>query len=106
MDRRNARLDQLTDDMSGVFDVHTEDGAVHRLDLDKRTAASFNDGQTVDSDVQQVQLLILATCRVGARMVMLIDRGAPGVRFTRRTTAVVRYISNARGVHLTGTERS
>ena len=106
MDSRIVRLDQLTDDMSGVFDVHTEDGAVHRLDLDGRAAASFINERAADLDVQRVQLLILATCRVGARMVMLIDRGAPGVRFTRRTTAVVCYIRDARGIPLAEVERS
>lgn len=100
METSDSRLDQLTDDMSGVYDVRTDDGAIHCLDLDERAAASFDTDWPPGTHVHHVQLLILATCRVGERMVMLINRDSPGVRFTRRTTAVVNSIGPADPVRL------
>ncbi|WP_251449380.1 hypothetical protein [Microbacterium sp. Marseille-Q6648] len=81
----------LTDDMSGVHLVETDDGTVLRVDLDTRTVATF---PTSGSPIQrrsreEVDLVLLATCRVGEPMVLLLDLDIPGVWFTRRTTEPV-----------------
>lgn len=86
--------DELLNEMSGQFVVITDDGAVHHLDLDRRLITSISNGSITGpgGDPSPARLLTLATCRVGAAMVMLIDRSVPGVSFTRRTTTPVSRI--------------
>ena len=88
--------DRVLDEMQGVFVVSTADGVTHRLDLDQRQVvrmAEFDPGILVAVDTPPATLVAVATCRVGAPMVLLIDRGAPGVWFTRRTCATVSAIT-------------
>lgn len=78
--------------MEGVFVVTTADGLSHRLDLDRRQitrTAEISPGVRAAVESVSASLLAVATCRVGAPMVLLIDRGTPGVWFTRRATAAV-----------------
>lgn len=92
--------DELLDEMTGKFVVVTEDGATHHLDLDQRLITSSNSGPVtgIRVDPPPARLLTLATCRVGAPMVILIDRRARGVWFTRRTTATVTRIDTSSNV--------
>jgi len=93
--------DQLLDEMDGVFTVTTEDGSVFGLDLDARLVCVapeiLDAGTPLDAKPAPTRLLTLVICQVGAPMVMLIDRGTPGVWFTRRTTAPVTHIETASG---------
>jgi len=83
----------LTDDMNGVHVVETSDGTQLRVDLDARVVTTY---PVAGSSIrrrrsEEVDLVLLATCRVGEPMVLLLDLDYPGVWFTRRTTeAVVR----------------
>ena len=82
----------VTDDEDEIFDVCTDDGTIHRLDLIGRTVTTRRaDGSTTEGGVvpRQARLVTVATCRVGHPMVVLIDRGVPGVSFTHRTTPPV-----------------
>lgn len=94
--------DRVRDEMQGVFVVRTEDGVTHRLDLDQRQVvrmAEVRPGFLVAIDSAPAALVAVATCRVGAPMVLLIDRGAPDVWFTRRTCGIVSSINRAPSVH-------
>jgi hypothetical protein len=87
--------DRVLDEMQGVFVVTTEDGVAHRLDLNQRQVirtAQVGPGIHIAVDSAPAALVAVATCRVGAPMVLLIDRGAPGVWFTRRSSANVLVI--------------
>jgi hypothetical protein len=82
----------LTDDMGGCHLVETAGGTSLRLDLDCRTVETFAaNSRTPFSrrDGEAVDLVLLATCRVGDPMVLLLDLEVPGVWFTRRTTEPV-----------------
>lgn len=88
--------DRVRDEMQGVFVVSTEDGVTHHIDLDHRQLvrmAEVAPGVLGAVDSAPAALVAVATCRVGAPMVLLIDRGAPGVWFTRRTCATVSAIT-------------
>jgi len=89
----------VTDDEEGVFNVSTDDGATHRLDLNRRTVTTrtadvpATDGTPAS---RPVRIVAVVTCRVGHPMVVLIDRGVPGVSFTHRTTPPVVSIHRVR----------
>jgi len=87
--------DQVLDEMDGVFVVSTADGVAYRLDMDKRQVTrtvEVRAGVHAVLDPESAALVAVATCRVGAPMVLLIDRDIPGVFFTRRTSATVLVI--------------
>lgn len=87
--------DRVLDDMDGVFVVSTDDGVAYRLDMDQRQVTrtvEVSPGVRTALDAVPATLMAVATCRVGAPMVLLIDRDAPGVSFTRRTSATVLVI--------------
>ncbi len=84
----------LTDDMNGVHIVETSDGTQLRVDLDSRVVTTY---PVAGSSIrrrrsEEVELVLLATCRVGEPMVLLLDLDIPGVWFTRRTTEAVAHI--------------
>lgn len=86
---------RVLDEMDGVFVVTTEDGVAYRLDMNKRQVTrTVKVGTRVRAVLDPVSaaLVAVATCRVGAPMVLLIDRDVPGVLFTRRTSATVLVI--------------
>jgi hypothetical protein len=88
----------LTDEMGGRHLVETEDGTNLRVDLDSRTVETF--AVTAGTPFQRrngevVDLVLLATCRVGEPMVVLLDLEVPGIWFTRRTTEAVTRIGVA-----------
>ncbi|WP_313391619.1 MULTISPECIES: hypothetical protein [Microbacterium] len=88
--------DRLLDDMDGVFVVATEDGVAFRLDMDERRVTRTVEARTGHRamlDSESAVLVAVATCRVGAPMVLLIDRNVPGVLFTRRTSGTVLNIN-------------
>jgi hypothetical protein len=98
MPPQDDSLERLLDEMEGVFVVTTEDGTTHRLDMDQRLVtrtAEVGPGTRVVVDPAPASVLTVATCRLGAPMVLLIDRNVPGVRFTRRATANVIRIDSA-----------
>ncbi|MBP5803481.1 hypothetical protein J2D78_15435 [Microbacterium maritypicum] len=83
---------RVLDEMDGVFVVTTEDGVAYRLDMDERRVTrtvEVGAGVRAGLDPESDALVAVATCRVGAPMVLLIDRDVPGVLFTRRTSATV-----------------
>lgn len=85
----------LTDDMGGRHLVETEDGTHLHVDLDARTVKTF--ATTAETpfrrrNAEAVDLVLLATCRVGEPMVLLLDLEVPGIWFTRRTTEPVTRI--------------
>jgi hypothetical protein len=85
----------LSDDMNGVFVVSTADRTEVRLDLDAHTVCTFaTAGSSAFSrrDREPVELVLLATCRVGEPLVMLINLRIPGIWFTRRTTEPITRI--------------
>ncbi|MDZ8276368.1 hypothetical protein R2Q81_10465 [Microbacterium aquimaris] len=84
----------VTDDMTGVHLVETSDGTGLRVDLDARTVQTFPaPGSPLSRRrVEEVDLVLLATCRLGQPMVVLLDLEIPGVWFTRRTTEPVARI--------------
>lgn len=86
-----SELRQLvSDDEDGVFDVLTDDGDTYRLDLHMRTVTVRTREESATRDQEPApRLLTVATCRIGQPMVLLIDRGAAGISFTRRTTPPV-----------------
>ncbi|WP_282847564.1 hypothetical protein [Microbacterium oxydans] len=87
---------RVLDEMEGVFVVATDDGVEYRLDMDKRQVTrtvEVRTGVRAVLDPESAALVAVATCRVGAPMVLLIDRDVPGVVFTRRTSAMVSTIS-------------
>lgn len=84
--------DQVLDEMDGVFVVTTADGVAYRLDMNKRQVTrtvKVGPGVRAVLDPESAALVAVATCRVGAPMVLLIDRDIPGVLFTRRASATV-----------------
>ncbi|WP_288873379.1 hypothetical protein [uncultured Microbacterium sp.] len=84
--------DRVFDDMDGVFVVTTEDGVAFRLDMDERLVTrtvAVRAGLRAMLDSESAVLVAVATCRVGAPMVLLIDRNVPRVLFTRRTSGTV-----------------
>lgn len=98
MPPQDDSLERLLDEMDGVFVVATEDGITYRLDLDQRLvtrSAEVGPGVRAVVDPAPASLLTVATCRIGAPMVLLLDRNVPGVRFTRRATANVIRIESA-----------
>lgn len=87
----------LTDEMNGVHIVETSDGTQLRVDLDGRVVTTY---PVAGSSIrrrrsEEVALILLATCRVGEPMVLLLDLDIPGVWFTRRTTEAVARIRSA-----------
>lgn len=87
----------LTDDMNGVHIVETSDGTRLRVDLDDGVVTTY---PVAGSSIrrrrsEEVDLVLLATCRVGEPMVLLLDLVIPGVWFTRRTTEAVARIHRA-----------
>lgn len=87
--------DRVLDEMDGVFVVTTDDGVAYRLDMNKRQVTrtvEVGTGIHAVLDPESAALVAVATCRVGAPMVLLIDRDVPGVLFTRRTSATVLVI--------------
>lgn len=87
--------DRVLDEMDGIFVVTTDDGVAYRLDLDERQVTrtvEAGTGVRAVLDPESAALVAVATCRVGAPMVLLIDRNVPGVLFTRRTSATVLVI--------------
>lgn len=97
----------LTDDMNGVHIVETSDGTQLRVDLDDRVVTTY---PVVGSSIrrrrsQEVALVLLATCRVGEPMVLLLDLDIPGVWFTRRTTEAVARIRSADDCTASGRSR-
>lgn len=85
----------LTDDMGGRHLVETEDGTFLRIDLDGRTAETLPASMETPFRRRRgeiVDLVVVATCRVGEPMVLLLDLNIPGVWFTRRTTEPVTRI--------------
>lgn len=91
-------LVRVMDEMEGVFVVSTDDGVMHHLDMDQRLVTrteEVSSGVHVLIDSTPASILTVATCRVGVPMVLLIDRNALGVQFTRRTTATVISIEPA-----------
>lgn len=98
MPPQDDSLDRLLDEMEGVFVVATEDGTTYHLDMDQRVvtrSAEVGPAMRAVVDPAPASLLTVATCRIGAPMVLLIDRNVPGVRFTRRATANVIRIDSA-----------
>lgn len=98
MPPQEESLDRLLDEAEGAFDVATDDGAMHHLDMNRRLVTRTEDvgpGLRVVIDPAPASILTVATCRVGVPMVLLIDRNLPGVQFTRRTTAAVISIKPA-----------
>lgn len=97
----------LTDDMSGVHVVETTDGSDLRLDLDARTVTTYTATASPirRRDSEEVELVLLATCRVGEPMVLLLDLAIPGVWFTRRTTESVARIWSTVRRHELGSAR-
>ncbi|WP_460800106.1 hypothetical protein [Microbacterium sp. GXF0217] len=86
---------RVLDEMDGIFVVTTEDGVAYRLDMSKRQVTrtvEVGAGVRAVLDPESAALVAVATCRVGAPMVLLIDRDVPGVLFTRRTSATVLVI--------------
>lgn len=87
--------ERVLDEMDGIFVVTTDDGVAYRLDLDERQVTrtvEVGTGVRAVLDPESAALVAVATCRVGAPMVLLIDRDVPGVLFTRRTSATVLVI--------------
>lgn len=98
MPPQDDSLERVLDEMEGVFVVATADGTMFQLDMDQRLvtrSAEVSPGVRVVIDPTPASLLTVATCRLGAPMVLLIDRNVPGVRFTRRATAIVIRIDAA-----------
>lgn len=86
----------MLDEMEGVFVVTTDDDVAYRLDMDERRVTrtvEVGTGARAVLDPESAALVAVATCRVGAPMVLLIDRDVPGVLFTRRTSANVLTIN-------------
>lgn len=87
----------LTDDMNGVHIVEASDGTRLHVNLDDRVVTTY---PVAGSSIrrrrsEEVALVLLATCRVGEPMVLLLDLDIPGVWFTRRTTEAVAHIRPA-----------
>lgn len=85
----------LIDDMPGRYVVSTEDGTEVHLDLDARTVRTYPGTAPAAfrrRNREAVELVLLATCRVGEPMVLLIDLDIAGIWFTRRTTEPVTRI--------------
>lgn len=98
MSSHEDSLVRVTDEMEGFFVVSTEDGVTHHLDMAQRLVTrteEISPGVRVLVDSTPAAILTLATCRIGVPMVLLIDRNALGVQFTRRTTATVVGIDTA-----------
>lgn len=92
----NGPQGRVLDEMDGVFDVATDDGVEYRLDMNKRQVTrtvEVRTGIRAVLDPESAALVAVATCQVGAPMVLLIDRDVPGVVFTRRTSATVLTIN-------------
>lgn len=92
MDSRGDGLAQFVDDVEGVFVVATEEGVAYLLDLDERPIATLPERTTSGPEPESVRVLTLVTCTVGEPMVARVDRGVPGVWFTRRVKAPVTRI--------------
>lgn len=96
----------LSDEMLGQYVVSTEDGVDYLLDLDGRLLRRVRSSDRGDQDMETASLVMLATCRVDEPMVALVDRHAPGVWFTRRTTArVIRIASEPTSERTSALER-
>lgn len=85
---------RLTDQDTGSYLVCTETGSRYLLDLDARTVLRvrteiFGLTHALRRDGEDVHLLELVRCVVGAPMVLLINLFVPNVIATTRTTSVV-----------------
>lgn len=93
-----AALGDLFGVTGGAYVVFASDGSRHLIDLDEGKVATGSLSGASSPTVAEAdsdRLLLVATCRLGEPMVLLLDRGAPGVWFTRRTTASVTRIEQA-----------
>jgi len=95
MDSRGDGLEQLVDEMDGVFVVTTTDGVAYLLDMDERLITTLRERTASTPESAPVRMLTLVTCSVGEPMVALLDRRVSGVWFTRRVTAPVTRIEPA-----------
>lgn len=92
MDSRGDGLEQLVDEMDGVFVVTTTDGVAYLLNMDERLITTRRERTASAPESAPVRMLTLVACSVGEPMVALLDRGVAGVWFTRRVTASVTRI--------------
>lgn len=94
-------VDALEDDRVGRFRVTTRTGTRYFLDLDRRLIrrepAFTGSSALMRRDGQDLDLVFLRQCRLGAPLVVLIDLRIRGACWTQRTSADVTRIRLARG---------
>lgn len=92
---RTTPITDLSGVIAGAYAVSTSDGCRFLVDMDERLTARLGSSDEVLIEAEQARsdrLLVVATCRIGEPMVLLVDRGLPNVEFTRRETASVTRI--------------
>ncbi len=89
---------------AGAYAIWTSDGCRFLVNMDECVTVRLRSSDEVPIGTKQARsdrLLVVATCRLGEPMVLLVDRGVPNVEFTRRETAsVTRIDSLLRPPHL------
>jgi hypothetical protein len=93
-------VDALEDDAPGRFRITTRSGTRYLIDLDRRLIRrepAFTGGSVVmRRDGQDLDLVFLRECRLGAPLIALVDLHLPGACWTQRTSAEVTRIRLAR----------
>ena len=93
-------VDALEDDAPGRFRITTRSGTRYLIDLDRRLIRrepAFAGGSVMmRRDGQDLDLVFLRECRVGAPLIALVDLHIRGACWTQRTSAEVTRIRLAR----------
>src|SRR5690554_6465473 len=88
--------DALDHEAVGRWRVTTRTGTRYLVDLDRqcvrREPARGGSSTSMHRDQQDVDLLQLMQCRIGAPLVLLLDLHLPGVACTRRVSSDVTRI--------------
>ena len=93
-------VDALEDDAPGRFRITTRSGTRYLIDLDRRVIRrepAFVGGSVMlRRDGQNLDLVFLRECRVGAPLIVLVDLHLRGACWTQRSSAEVTRIHLAR----------
>jgi hypothetical protein len=89
-------VDALEDDFAGRFRITTRTGTRYVIDLDRRLVRrepAFTGGSVMmRRDGQDLDLVFLRECRLGAPLIVLVDLDVRGACWTQRTSAEVTRI--------------
>lgn len=96
MAMQTTSISDLCGVIAGAYVISTSDGCRFLVDIDECVTVRLGASDEVligRGQARSDRLLVVATCRIGEPMVLLVDRGVSNVEFTRRETASVTRIA-------------